>query len=114
MTIDPRDAEVEAMHRAARIERERIAQSNHVAGIVQDSTEHWVVLHDRFAIANALYDAGYRLVGDLADLRALVEEHERREAHNDTVPLNRLSDIEPEPRASEYRAILDGMIGDTQ
>ncbi|QDP45484.1 hypothetical protein SEA_PIPERSANSNOM_91 [Microbacterium phage PiperSansNom] len=109
---DDREAEAQAMHRAARIERERIAQSNHVAGIVQDSTEHWVVLHDRFAIANALYDAGYRLVGDLADLRALVEEHERIEAHNDTVPLNLLSDIQQEPRASQYRAVLDGLLPD--
>lgn len=42
----------------------------------------------------------------LAPLRALIEEHERRERHNDTVPLNRISDIVPEPTSAEYRRAL--------
>ncbi|QDP43626.1 hypothetical protein QDA09_gp89 [Microbacterium phage Tyrumbra] len=48
------------------------------------------------------------LLDSRARVEALVDEHERRERHNDTVPLNRLSDLQPEPRASEYRAALNG------
>lgn len=36
----------------------------------------------------------------------LIAEHERRERHNDTVPLNRISDLLPEPTAAEYRKAL--------
>lgn len=47
-----------------------------------------------------------RVEARLAPLRALIEEHERRERHNDTVPLNRISDIVPEPTSAEYRRAL--------
>lgn len=41
----------------------------------------------------------------------LLPEHARIEAHNNTVPLNRLSDLQQEPRAEQYRAAL---LGDTR
>lgn len=42
----------------------------------------------------------------LVALVELITEHERREKHNESVPLNRLSDLQPEPTAAEYRAAL--------
>ncbi|QGJ95310.1 hypothetical protein QDA11_gp91 [Microbacterium phage Jayden] len=43
----------------------RIEQSNDISGIILSATGvergHFIVLHDRFAIADALWDAGYRL-----------------------------------------------------
>jgi len=87
----------------------RIEQSNDISGIILQATGveqgHFIVLHDRFAIADALWEAGYRKV-DLTALRDLIAEHERREKHNAEVPLNRLSDLQPEPTAAEYRAAL--------
>ncbi|QTF81606.1 hypothetical protein SEA_PULCHRA_91 [Microbacterium phage Pulchra] len=47
-----------------------------------------------------------RVNATLRAVMALVVEHEDRERHNDTVPLNRLSDIRPEPSAAEYRAAI--------
>lgn len=43
----------------------RIEQANDISGIILSATGvergHFIVLHDRFAIADALWDAGYRL-----------------------------------------------------
>ncbi|QGJ88947.1 hypothetical protein PBI_TEAMOCIL_96 [Microbacterium phage Teamocil] len=42
----------------------------------------------------------------LSPLLALIAEHQRREEHNETVPLNRISDIQPEPSSADYRRAL--------
>ena len=47
--------------------------------------------------------------GPPAALLALIEEHERRERHNESVPLNQISDLQPEPTSADYRAAL-GML----
>ncbi|QTF81605.1 hypothetical protein SEA_PULCHRA_90 [Microbacterium phage Pulchra] len=55
------DREVQRLHE---VEVARIEQSNDISGIVQDvamESGRWIGLHDRFAIADALYAAGYRL-----------------------------------------------------
>lgn len=38
----------------------------------------------------------------------VIAEHERREVHNESVPLNRLSDLLIEPTSAEYRLALEG------
>ncbi|AWY05440.1 hypothetical protein HOT42_gp91 [Microbacterium phage Metamorphoo] len=64
---------------------------------------------DRDLLAmRAAADALTALLDSQRRVEALIAEHERREQHNESVPLNRLSDLQPEPRASEYRAALTG------
>lgn len=61
MSSDPRDTEAREMQRLHDAEVARIEQSNDISGIIMNAAKLWVVLDDRFAIADALWDAGYRL-----------------------------------------------------
>lgn len=48
-----------------------------------------------------------RLHKAITEALAVVDRHASAELHNETVPLNRLSDLIPEPSSADYRAALD-------
>lgn len=62
-------------------ERERIEQSNDISGLILSTVGveqgHFIVLHDRFAIADALWAAGYRKVDLVWQYRAVAMDEER-------------------------------------
>lgn len=59
----------------------------------------------------AMHSAASAMSGLCAALdrvTTVIQEHERAQAHNELVPLNRLSDLIAEPTAEQYRAALEG------
>lgn len=42
---------------------------------------------------------------------ALIEQHEQIEQHNESVSLNRISDLRTEPSSADYRAALTEALG---
>lgn len=58
-------------------ERDRIIQSNDVAGIVQTHAEAFIPLTQRYAIADALWDAGLRLPAH-SDTEHITDDEWRR------------------------------------
>ena len=55
-----------------------------------------------------------KLLAAVEAIRALIAEHERIEFHNDTVPLNRISDLEREPTSEDYRRALDAALSGSE
>lgn len=96
MSVESTDPSAALAFLAERIARKRLGRS-----LTREMDQDILAMRSAQNALTALLDSRARV-------EALVTEHERREAHNDTVPLNRLSDLQPEPRASEYRAALIG------
>lgn len=97
------DREVQRLHE---VEVARIEQSNDISGIVQDvamESGRWIGLHDRFAIADALYAAGYRLTRvehvHYADIAT---------APGVTIYAGGLEQITPPPPATHRRRVYSG------
>ncbi|AWY06102.1 hypothetical protein SEA_FIREMAN_93 [Microbacterium phage Fireman] len=100
---DPRDAEAVEMQRLHDAEVARIEQSNDISGIIMNATKNWVMLDDRFAIADELWRLGYRLTRvehmHFAPLDA---------APGITVVTGGLQAIEPTPAATHRRRVYEG------
>lgn len=72
---------------------------------------------DEMALEDATHIATFdpptvlALIAALEGVMALIDEHARREAHNEMVPLNRISDLRPEPISEEYRRVITDALG---
>ncbi|WKW87035.1 hypothetical protein SEA_HERMEONYSUS_89 [Microbacterium phage Hermeonysus] len=98
-----REAEAREMQRLHEVEVARIEQSNDISGIIMQTAKNWVVLDDRFAIADALYAAGYRLTRvehvHYADIAT---------APGVTIYAGGLEQITPPPPATHRRRVYSG------
>lgn len=52
-----------------------------------------------------------KLLDAVDKVLALCDEHARIEAHNESVPLNRISDLLAEPSSADYRAAVAEALG---
>lgn len=76
-----------------------------------DLTETLAAIKSRNDFGEAYQDDVDALLSAVEGVLALCNEHSRIEKHNESVPLNWISDVIAEPTAEQYRKALTDALG---